>query len=116
MKTFLGLGSNIENRYNNLQLGLKCLNDHPHIWIINESYIYIQVASHCSAVASRGLGWFYSCANSVADGFCRGRVQSTEGFCRGRIMSLPEYAAAGFCSQQLALGHRKRRSAGWAAA
>ena len=40
MKIFLGLGSNIENRYNNLQLGLKCLNDHPHIWITNESYIY----------------------------------------------------------------------------
>ena len=37
---FLGLGSNIENRYNNLQLGLKCLNDHPHIWIVKESYIY----------------------------------------------------------------------------
>ena len=40
MNIFLALGSNIENRYENLQLGIKYLKEHPHIWIINESYVY----------------------------------------------------------------------------
>ena len=40
MSAFLGLGSNIGERYNNLQLSIKYLNDHPHIWILNKSYIY----------------------------------------------------------------------------
>ena len=40
MKTFLGLGSNIEDRYYNLQKGIKYLTEHPHIWIINKSYVY----------------------------------------------------------------------------
>ena len=40
MNVFLGLGSNISKRYDNLQLGIKYLNDHPHIWLINKSYIY----------------------------------------------------------------------------
>ena len=39
-RIFLGLGSNLENRYKNLILGINLLNDHPHIWVTNKSYIY----------------------------------------------------------------------------
>ena len=37
---FLGLGSNMGDRYQNLKKGINQLNDHPHIWVIDQSYIY----------------------------------------------------------------------------
>ena len=40
MRTFLGLGSNVDDRYQNLTNGIKFLNDHPHIWIIDKSHVY----------------------------------------------------------------------------
>ena len=40
MKTFLSLGSNIGDRYENLKFAINELDAHPHIWIINKSYLY----------------------------------------------------------------------------
>ena len=40
MRIFLGLGSNIDDRYQNLMNGIQQLNDHAHIWVIDESYVY----------------------------------------------------------------------------
>ena len=37
---FLGLGSNMGDRYQYLKKGIHQLNDHPHIWVIDQSYIY----------------------------------------------------------------------------
>ena len=37
---FLGLGSNRGDRYQNLKKGIRKLNDHPHIWIKNQSHVY----------------------------------------------------------------------------
>ena len=37
---FLGLGSNVGDRYQNLKKGIHQLNEHPHIWVIKQSYIY----------------------------------------------------------------------------
>ena len=37
---FLGLGSNMGDRYQNLKKGIHQLNDHPHIWIKNQSHVY----------------------------------------------------------------------------
>ena len=37
---FLGFGSNIENRYDNIKQGVLLLNEHPHIWVIKISHIY----------------------------------------------------------------------------
>ena len=37
---FLGLGSNINDRYYNLKNGIKILNNHPHIWVTDKSHIY----------------------------------------------------------------------------
>ena len=37
---FLGLGSNIGDRYQNLKHGIHQLNSHPHIWVIEQSHIY----------------------------------------------------------------------------
>ena len=37
---FLGLGSNMGDRYQNLKQGIHQLNDHPHIWVTDQSYIY----------------------------------------------------------------------------
>ena len=37
---FLGLGSNIGNRYQNLKNGINQLNNHPHIWVIEQSHVY----------------------------------------------------------------------------
>ena len=37
---YLGLGSNIDDRYINLKKGIKLLNDHPHIWVLDQSHIY----------------------------------------------------------------------------
>ena len=37
---FLGLGSNKGDRYLNLIKGIHQLNNHPHIWVTDQSYIY----------------------------------------------------------------------------
>ena len=37
---FLGLGSNIGNRYQNLMFGIDMLNSHPHIWVTEKSHVY----------------------------------------------------------------------------
>ena len=39
-KIFLGLGSNIGDRYQNLKKGIHQLNDHPHIWVTDQSHVY----------------------------------------------------------------------------
>jgi len=48
MRIFLGLGSNIDDRYQNLMNGIQQLNDHAHIWVINESYVYQTPAMYSS--------------------------------------------------------------------
>ena len=40
LRIFLGLGSNIDDRYQYLKQGIKLLKDHAHIWVIDQSYIY----------------------------------------------------------------------------
>ena len=40
MRIFLGIGSNIDSRYQNLMNGIQQLNDHAHIWVIDESHVY----------------------------------------------------------------------------
>ena len=37
---FLGLGSNVGNRYQNLKFGVDMLNAHPHIWVTEKSHVY----------------------------------------------------------------------------
>ena len=37
---FLGLGSNVGDRYNNMKKGIHLLNDHPHIWVIKQFHVY----------------------------------------------------------------------------
>ena len=37
---YLGLGSNMDDRYQNLKKGIKFLNDHPHIWVTDKSHVY----------------------------------------------------------------------------
>ena len=37
---FLGLGSNMGDRYQNLKKGIQQLNDHPHIWVTVQSHVY----------------------------------------------------------------------------
>ena len=37
---FLGLGSNMGDRYQNLKKGIHQLNDHPHIWVTDQSHVY----------------------------------------------------------------------------
>ena len=39
-RTFLSLGSNLNDRLFNLKNGIKMLNDHPHIWVLKTSYFY----------------------------------------------------------------------------
>jgi len=39
-RTFLALGSNLDDRLLNLKNGIKMLNNHPHIWVIKTSYFY----------------------------------------------------------------------------
>ncbi len=39
-RIFLGLGSNIGDRCQNLQKATHQLNNHPHIWVIKQSYVY----------------------------------------------------------------------------
>ena len=39
-RIFLGLGSNMGDRYQNLKKGIHLLNNHPHIWVINQSHTY----------------------------------------------------------------------------
>ena len=40
LRIFLGIGSNISDRYQNLKKGIYLLNEHPHIWVINQSHVY----------------------------------------------------------------------------
>ena len=37
---FLGLGSNLDDQYQNLKNGIMLLNNHPHIWVTAQSHIY----------------------------------------------------------------------------
>ena len=37
---YLGLGSNIGDRYQNLKNGINLLNNHPHIWVTVKSHVY----------------------------------------------------------------------------
>ena len=37
---FLGLGSNVGDRYQNLKNGIHQLNKHPHIWVVGQSHVY----------------------------------------------------------------------------
>jgi len=39
-QTFLALGSNMGDRYQNLKNGILKLNDHPHIWVTDQSHVY----------------------------------------------------------------------------
>ena len=39
-RIFLGLGSNMGDRYQNLKKGIHLLSNHPHIWVIDQSNIY----------------------------------------------------------------------------
>ena len=39
-RIFLGLGSNMGNRYQNLKNGITLLHEHPHIWVIEKSHVY----------------------------------------------------------------------------
>ena len=39
-RIFLGLGSNMGDRYQNLKKGIHLLSNHPHIWVIDQSHIY----------------------------------------------------------------------------
>jgi len=39
-RIFLGLGSNMGDRYQNLKKGIDLLNNHPHIWVIHQSHVY----------------------------------------------------------------------------
>ena len=39
-RIFLSLGSNIKDRYQHLKNGIKMINEHPHIWVIQKSYVY----------------------------------------------------------------------------
>ena len=40
---YLGLGSNMDDRYQNIKNGVTFLNTHPHIWVTDYSYIYQSV-------------------------------------------------------------------------
>ena len=40
MRIFIGLGSNIDNRYQHLMKGIQLLNGHSHIWVIDRSNVY----------------------------------------------------------------------------
>ena len=48
LRIFLGLGSNIDDRYQNLMNGIQQLNDHAHIWVIDKSHIYQTPAMYSS--------------------------------------------------------------------
>ena len=48
LRIFLGLGSNIDDRYQNLMNGIQQLNDHAHIWVIEESHVYQTPAMYSS--------------------------------------------------------------------
>ena len=40
LRIFLGIGSNIEDRFHNIANGIQMLNDHSHIWVIDKSFVY----------------------------------------------------------------------------
>ena len=37
---FLGLGSNLNDKYKNLKNGIMLLKKHPHIWVTDQSHVY----------------------------------------------------------------------------
>ena len=37
---YIGLGSNIEDRYLNMEKGINLINSHPHIWVTKKSKVY----------------------------------------------------------------------------
>ena len=45
-RTFLGIGSNIDDRYQHMKLGIQLLNNHAHIWVIKQSHIYQSAAMY----------------------------------------------------------------------
>ncbi len=40
LRIFLGLGSNLKDRFHNLKKGINLIDNHAHIWIVDQSYIY----------------------------------------------------------------------------
>ena len=46
LRIFLGIGSNIDDRYQHMKLGIQLLNNHAHIWVINQSHIYQSAAMY----------------------------------------------------------------------
>ena len=47
-RIFIGLGSNIKPRYQNLKKGIQMLSNNHHIWVIAKSHIYQSAAIHCN--------------------------------------------------------------------
>ena len=45
-RIFLGLGSNIDDRYQYLKRGIQLLKAHPHIWVLNKSHVYESAAMY----------------------------------------------------------------------
>ena len=43
---FLSLGSNIGDRYKHLKSGIHHLNEHPHIWVTDQSHVYLTKAMY----------------------------------------------------------------------
>ena len=47
-RIFLGLGTNMDNRYQNLKKGIQLINENAHIWVIKQSYVYQSAAMYYS--------------------------------------------------------------------
>ena len=47
-RIFLAVGSNLDDRYQNLKNGIHLINEHPHIWVLNKSYVYESPAMYYS--------------------------------------------------------------------
>ena len=47
-RIFLAVGSNVDDRYQNLKNGIHLINQHPHIWVLNKSYVYESPAMYYS--------------------------------------------------------------------
>ena len=45
-RIYLGLGSNIADRFQYLKKGIKLLNDHAHIWVVDKSHVYESAAMY----------------------------------------------------------------------
>ena len=46
LRIFLGLGSNIDDRYQNLIKGIQLINEQAHIWVIAQSHVYQSAAMY----------------------------------------------------------------------